>query len=110
MADENPQEQTALFAVGQVVHHKLFDYRGVVFDVDPVFQDSDAWYEQNSKTRSPKDKPWYHVMVHNSTSTTYVSERNLEPDDTGEPVHNPLIDQVLERVLGGAYRSLDRAN
>lgn len=110
MADEIPQEQTALYAVGQVIHHKLFDYRGVVFDVDHAFSGSDEWYEQNSKTRSPKDKPWYHVMVDNSVSTTYVSERNLEPDDTGEPVHNPLIDQVLERVLGGAYRSLDRAN
>ncbi len=104
------RDQTALYSVGQVIHHRLFDYRGVIYDVDPEFQGSDEWYQQNSKTRSPKDKPWYHVLVHNSDATTYVSERNLEPDDSGEPVRHPLLDRVLEQVQSGKYQSRDRAN
>lgn len=105
-----PKEQTALYAVGQVVHHKLFNYRGVIYDVDPVYAGTDEWYEQNSRTRSPKDQPWYHVLVHKSVSNTYVSERNLEPDETGEPVLHPLLDQVLERAGQGRYHSRDRTN
>lgn len=106
----SPKEQTALFAVGQVVHHRLFDYRGVIYDVDPIYAGTDEWYAQNSRTRSPKDRPWYHVLVHNSGSNTYVSERNLEPDDTGEPVLHPLLDQVLERAGRDSYQSRDRIN
>jgi heat shock protein HspQ len=110
MKDEKPQALAAEFSIGQIVHHKLFGYRGVIFDVDPVFAGSDAWYAQNSKTRSPRDKPWYHVLVHDTASTTYVAERNLERDDSGDPVRHPLLDQVLERARGGNYRSRDRSN
>jgi heat shock protein HspQ len=73
----------ARFAVGDLIHHRLFDYRGVIVDVDPGFQASDEWYEAVAKSRPPKDKPWYHVLVHEAAHTTYVAERNLEPDDTG---------------------------
>jgi heat shock protein HspQ len=110
MADGEHQEKTALYSVGQLVLHRLFDYRGVIFDVDPVFAGTDEWYEANSKTRSPKDKPWYHVLVHDTAATTYVSERNLEPDDSGEPVRHPLLDQVLKRLEGGSYQSREQVN
>jgi heat shock protein HspQ len=110
MADRELQEHAALYSVGQVILHRLFDYRGVIFDVDPVFASTDAWYEANSRTRSPKDKPWYHVMVHDTAATTYVSERNLKPDDSGDPVRHPLLDEVLKRVRGGGYQSRGRAN
>ncbi|HIF08556.1 MAG TPA: heat shock protein HspQ [Sneathiellales bacterium] len=110
MSNGKPERQVAAFSIGQIVHHRLFDYRGVIYDVDPAFAGTEEWYEQHSKTRSPKDRPWYHVLVHDTVSTTYVAERNLEPDDTDEPVRHPLLDQVLERAQGGHYTSRDRAN
>ena len=71
----------ACFSVGQVVHHLLFDYRGVVFDVDGYFSGTEEWYDQVAKSRPPKDKPWYHVQKIDGTRT-YVAERNLENDPT----------------------------
>ena len=68
----------AKFKIGQIVHHKLFDYSGVVFDIDPFFQSSDEWYEQVAQSRPPKNKPWYHVLVHTAEHTTYVAEQNLD--------------------------------
>ena len=58
------KSRQAKFHIGQVIRHRLFDYRGVVLDVDPVFLGSDAWYEQVARSRPPKDKPWYRVLVH----------------------------------------------
>ena len=69
----------AKFQIGQIIHHKLFDYVGVVFDADPTFQGTDEWYEQVARSRPPKDQPWYHVLVHEAELTTYVAEQNLEP-------------------------------
>ena len=74
----------ASLSVGQVVQHKLFGYRGVIVDVDPTFESSDEWYEVVALSRPPKDRPWYHVLVHNATHRTYVAERNLEPDASEE--------------------------
>ena len=59
-------ETVAQFRPGQLIHHKLFDYRGVVVDVDPIFQGSEEWYQQMAQSRPPKAKPWYHVLVHNA--------------------------------------------
>ena len=81
------QEQQAQFFIGQRVHHRLFDYRGVVVDVDPVFQGTDEWYEQVARSRPPRDEPWYHVLVHDAGNETYVAERNLFGDDSHEPVN-----------------------
>lgn len=92
-------QRTARFFVGQIVHHVRFDYRGVVFDVDPAFQGSDEWYERIARSRPPKDNPWYHVLVDGAEHTTYVAERHLEPDADGDPVRHPLV-----QVLCGAYR------
>lgn len=93
----------AKFHVGQLVHHKLFDYRGVIVDVDPTFEGTDEWYEQTARSRPPKDKPWYCVFVHNAEHETYVAERNLEPDESGGPVNHPLINSVFTAFRDGRY-------
>jgi heat shock protein HspQ len=95
----------ALFHIGQTVHHRLFEYRGVVFDVDPVFMGSQEWYQGIAKSRPPKDQPWYHVLVHGAEYTTYVAQRNLEQDETSEPVVHPLIDEIFSSLENGIYRS-----
>ena len=95
--------QRARFRVGQVIHHKLFDYRGVIFDVDATFQGTEAWYDAMARSRPPKDQPWYHVLVHQAEHMTYVSERNLKPDLTGEPVVYPVLDQYFDEMRGGLY-------
>jgi heat shock protein HspQ len=103
-------EERARFAVGQLVHHRLFGYRGVVFDVDPVFSGSDAWYEQVARSRPPKDAPWYHVLPHGALHTTYVAERNLEPDESGAPIVHPLLDELFDALEGGRYLRRRAAN
>ena len=69
------------FCLGQRIHHKLFNYHGVVVGVDEIFKSSEEWYELVAKSCPPKDRPWYHVLVHGNNSQTYVAERNLETDD-----------------------------
>ena len=95
--------QQAKFFIGQVIKHRLFNYRGVIFDVDPQFQGTDDWYEQMAKSRPPKDRPWYRVLVNNSTHETYVAERNLAPDDSGEPIEHPLVAAIFNEFRNGAY-------
>lgn len=101
---------SALFAVGHLVHHKLFDYRGVVVDVDPVFSLSGEWYDKMALSRPPKDRPWYHVLRDGTSFRTYVAERNLEPDQTGEPIHHPELDDLFDGFRNGAYVSRTRGN
>lgn len=93
----------AKFDVGQLIHHRLFDYRGVIFDVDPEFQGSEEWYRRVARSRPPRDRPWYHVLVDGSHHTTYVAERNLEEDVTGEAVDHPLVEQIFTRLEKGHY-------
>jgi len=100
----------AQFSIGDLVHHKLFEYRGVIIDVDPEFQLSDEWYETVASSRPPKDQPWYHVLVHGATHTTYVAERNLEPDHSGEAIQHPLVDQYFTRFSEGRYVSDSQVN
>jgi heat shock protein HspQ len=102
--------KTARFAVGDLVCHKVFDYRGVVADVDPHFMLTDEWYESVARSRPPKDKPWYHVLVHNATHNTYVAERNLEPDTSAEPICHPLVDLHFEALTKGRYVTLQKTN
>ena len=92
------------FEVGQIVHHRLFDYRGVIVDVHLEFQGTDSWYERVAKSRPPKDQPWYEVLVHGSDRTTYVAERNLEQDLSGLPVEHPLLRMYFTEFSGGRYR------
>ncbi len=100
----------ANFSVGQLVWHRLFHYRGVVFDVDPVFLGSEEWYEQMARSRPPKDEPWYHVLVHNAVHQTYVAERNLDQDDSGERIQNPAIEALFSGFDGVRYTSRARSN
>ena len=93
----------AKFSVGQIIHHRLFDYRGAIVSVDPVFSGSDEWYDKVARTRPPKDAPWYHVLVHDSELITYVAERNIESDATGDPIEHPLIGTLLGEYEGGRY-------
>ena len=102
--------QSAKFSVGQLVIHRLFDYRGVIYDADPDFRGSEEWYETMARSRPPKDEPWYHVLVHDATHTTYVAERNLDADDSGDPIRHPLIDDYFDDMVGAGYRPSRRAN
>lgn len=95
--------QYAKFSVGELIHHRLFDYRGVIVDVDPEFQGTEEWYEQVAGSQPPKDQPWYHVLVHNATHNTYVAERNLESDASVEPISHPYIDLVFDSFEKGVY-------
>ena len=103
-------ESQARFALGQLVTHRLFGYRGVIFDVDPVFQGSDEWYERNARSRPPRDQPWYHVLVHGAAHTTYVAERNLEPDEESRPIRHPLADEIFSGFYDGQYVLRERHN
>ena len=93
----------ARFSIGQIVHHKLFDYRGVIYNVDESMQLSEEWYNQVAKSRPPKDKPWYHVMVDNQTHTTYVAEQNLETEYDTSPILHPLLDDYFSQLKDGHY-------
>lgn len=93
----------AKFAVGQVVHHRLFDYRGVIVDVDAVFSLSEDWYQSVAKSRPPKDEPWYHVLRDGTTIQTYVAERNLEPDASGRPIRHSEIERHFSGFFDGRY-------
>lgn len=97
-------EQEAKFFIGQLVKHKLFDYRGVVIDVDSGFMLTNDWYELMAKSRPPKDSPWYRVLVHNSNHETYVAEQNLEDYKEAEPVNNPDIEAYFSSFEEGKYR------
>jgi len=91
------------FSVGQLVHHRLFGYRGVIFDVDRDFQGTEEWYEAVARSRPPKDKPWYQVLVDGQTHSTYVAERNLEPDESLKPVDHPMIEHFFSKFENGVY-------
>jgi heat shock protein HspQ len=93
----------AKFRVGQVIHHRRFDYRGVIVDVDATFQGTEAWYDAMARSKPPKDQPWYHVLVHRADHMTYVAERNLEADASGEPVIHPVLDQFFDELRDGLY-------
>ena len=98
------------FAIGQLVHHRLFDYRGVVVEVDQTFQLSEEWYEQVARSRPPKDQPWYQVLVHGADQTTYVAERNLERGPSGQPVEHPLLRRFFDKFSDGFYSNSREEN
>jgi len=93
----------AKFSIGEFIHHRLFGYRGVVVDVDRDFQATDEWYEAVAKSRPPKNRPWYHVLVDGSMQTTYVAEQNLELDSSMAPIQHPMIDHFFDGFHNGRY-------
>ena len=90
-------EPEARFSPGTLIRHRLFDYRGVVYDVDPVFMGTEDWYQQVARSRPPKDRPWYHVLVDEAAHTTYVAERNLVADEGGRPITHALLQTFFAR-------------
>jgi heat shock protein HspQ len=100
----------AEFSIGQIVHHQMFDYRGVIIDVDYKFLGSDLWYEDVARSHPPKDQPWYHVLVNDSVHQTYVAERNLESTEQNEPIHHPLLNHYFKGMKEGFYQLRTQKN
>ena len=95
------------FSVGQVVRHRKYAFRGIIFDVDPEFSNTDDWWLSIPEGRRPrKDQPFYHLLAENDESeyVAYVSEQNLLVDDTGEPVRHPQVDEYFDELHDGTYR------
>ncbi|HEY1605769.1 MAG TPA: heat shock protein HspQ [Allosphingosinicella sp.] len=102
-----PAVAHARFAIGDVVRHRLFDFRGVIFDVDPVFANSEQWYEAiPEEIRPDKNQPFYHLLAENGDSSyvAYVSQQNLLADDSDEPVDHPAIAGLFDAYADGRYR------
>ncbi len=101
---------TAKFTIGQVVKHRLFSFRGVIFDIDPVFNNTEEWWEAiPADVRPRKDQPFYHLFAENAETEyiAYVSEQNLLPDTSGAPIRHPQVDEVFEWDDSGGYRPLN---
>ena len=98
---------SARFAIGEVVRHKMLDFRGVVFDVDPYFANSEEWYESIPEALRPsKDQPFYHLLAENADASyvAYVSQQNLVADKSEEPVDHPAIATMFDGLEDGRYR------
>ncbi len=96
----------AKFRIGQVVKHRIFPFRGVIFDVDPQFANTEEWWRSiPEEIRPRKDQPFYHLLAENGSSSyvAYVSEQNLLPDDTGEPVGHPQTELLFDAFNAGQY-------
>ncbi len=94
------------FAIGQVVKHRIYEFRGVIVDVDPEFNNTEEWWLSIPEEGRPrKDQPFYHLLAENDSSSyeAYVSEQNLLVDDSGEPVNHPQVAEVFGEFLGTSY-------
>lgn len=101
----------AKFGIGQVVRHRIFPFRGVIFDVDPTFANTDEWWLSIPEDIRPrKDQPFYHLLAENDQNTyvAYVSEQNLLPDDSGEPVGHPHTALIFDGFQDGHYHMRPR--
>jgi heat shock protein HspQ len=104
---EGASVRVAKFGLGQVVRHRIFSIRGVVFDIDPVFANTEEWWLAiPDKVRPRKDQPFYHLLAENAESeyVAYVSEQNLTPDTSPDPIRHPQVDELFERGDDGSYR------
>ena len=99
-------DREAKFSIGQVVRHRFYPFRGVVFDVDPTFSNTEEWWQSiPEEVRPRKDQPYYHLLAENATRhyVAYVSEQNLLRDDSGDPVGHPQVDDLFGEQDGGFY-------
>jgi heat shock protein HspQ len=99
--------RAARYGIGQVVRHRVFPFRGIIFDVDPVFANTEEWWLSiPDEVRPSKDQPFYHLLAQNAETeyVAYVSEQNLLPDESAEPLRHPLLKDMFVRDEGGAYR------
>lgn len=97
---------TADFNLGQVVRHRYFPFRGVIFDVDPEFSNTEEWWQAiPEEVRPRKDQPFYHLLAENEDTAyvAYVSQQNLLPDDSGLPIHHPAVAQMFDEADDGHY-------
>ncbi len=97
---------TAKFPIGQIVRHRIFPFRGVIFDVDPVFDNTEEWYQSiPPEIRPSKDQPFYHLLAENENGPyiAYVSEQNLLIDESGAPVKHPSVQEMFEGIKNGCY-------
>ena len=100
------QSRNAKFAIGQVVKHRFYPFRGVIFDVDPIFSNTEEWWRSiPAEVRPTKEQPFYHLYAENADSqyVAYVSEQNLMLDESREPVRHPQVSEVFERTEDGRY-------
>ena len=99
--------RNAKYTIGQVVRHRIYPFRGVVFDIDPLFSNTEEWYQSiPAEVRPHKDQPYYHLFAENAETeyVAYVSEQNLLPDDSGEPLRHPQVAEIFVRDDRGSYR------
>jgi heat shock protein HspQ len=104
--------KTARFSIGQMVRHRIFPFRGVIFDVDPEFNNTEEWYQAiPAEVRPRKDQPFYHLLAENSESQyiAYVSEQNLLDDSDGEPLQHPQIRDLFDTTPDGRFELKGRA-
>ncbi len=102
-----PLRMRARFGIGDVVRHKVFDFRGVVFDVDPVFANSEEWYESiPAEVRPDREQPFYHLLAENGDSSyvAYVSQQNLLSDGEAGPIDHPSVAELFDTFANGRYR------
>ncbi len=100
----------AKFSIGQVICHQLFDYRGVIIDVDYKFLGSQQWYDRVALSHPPKNQPWYHILVADAVHQTYVAERNLELSEDESVILHPLLDHYFNGKVNGIYQLRTRKN
>ena len=105
--DSPSRSRLARFKLGEVVKHRVFPFRGVIFDIDPVFNNTDEWWLSiPENVRPSKDQPFYHLFAENGETEyiAYVSEQNLLPDTSGKPIRHPQVSEVFERDDHGSYK------
>lgn len=102
-----PVSLPPLYVPGQLVRHRRYGYRGVIVDVDRHCRASQQWYESN-QTQPDRSQPWYHVLVHAATHTTYAAQTSLEPDPSGDPIDHPLVPAFFSDFDGQAYQRNER--
>lgn len=95
--------QETQFFIGQIIQHKLFNYKGIIFDVDFQYSGTDAWYNNIAHSHPSKDQPWYRVLVDNATHQTYVAEQNLSSSAIQKAINNPLVDQYFTKTDENTY-------
>lgn len=98
----------AKFRLGQIVRHRYYQFRGIIFDVDPVFSSTEEWWQSiPQEIRPRKDQPFYHLLAENAETeyVAYVSEQNLLPDDSSAPLRHSQLTELFARQRNGAYRA-----
>jgi heat shock protein HspQ len=106
------QSRNAKFGIGQVVKHRFYPFRGVIFDVDPTFSNTEEWWQSiPAEVRPIKEQPFYHLYAENADSQyiAYVSEQNLVSDESGEPVRHPQVSEVFDMTEDGRYCARGRS-